>query len=320
MRVETLTRTVMALAASQNGIISMADALICGFDVAEVDRLCRRGEWTRLRKGLYAPRSVREPDDRQLLELAAALRAVEIKDAAIAHLSAARLWRAKWLVEPKSTDIWLACDVPRTPNYYPGLRILPAALPVEDVTTLSGLPVSTPARTAVDLARHFAFEPAVVVVDSLRFKYKITDGQLAAVLERCRGWPFVRRARRAIGFSIVQAESPLESRFRLRFAEIGTPACRWQVDVIDANGEQRRLDGLFGRRAGLEIDGRSKYKTPEDLWEEKLREDALRRAGFPLLRLTADDLRLPPQAMLRRIINHMISTGDWIEGEGPVPF
>jgi hypothetical protein len=311
---------VVALAASQNGVISMADAVMCGYDPAEVERLCRRGEWTRLRKGLYAPRPVRDPDDRQLLELAAALRALEIKGAAIAHVSAARLWQAKWLVEPKSTDIWVACDVPRTPNYYRGLRILPAGLPIEDVTTYHGLPVSTPARTAVDLARHLAFEPAVVVVDSLRFKYKIADEQLAAVLERCRGWPHIRRARRAIGFSIMEAESPLESRFRIRFAEIETPPCRWQVDVVDANGEKRRLDGLFGRRAGLEIDGRSKYKTPEDLWEEKLREDALRRAGFPLLRLTAGDLRIPPQALLRRIINHMISTGDWIEGEGPVPF
>ncbi|HUR74382.1 MAG TPA: type IV toxin-antitoxin system AbiEi family antitoxin domain-containing protein [Sporichthya sp.] len=317
---ETLTRMVVALAASQNGIISLADAVMCGYDAAEVERLCRRGEWTRLRKGLYAPRPVRDSEDRHLLELAAALRAVHVKDAAIAHLSAARLWGAKWLVEPSNTDIWVACDVPRTPNYYPGLRMLPAGLPVEDVTTWNGLPVSTPARTVVDLARHLAFEPAVVVVDSLRFTYKITDEQLAAVLERCRGWPFVRRARRAIGFSIMNAESPLESRFRIRFAEVETPPCRWQVEVVDANGEKRRLDGLFGRWAGLEIDGRSKYKTPEDLWEEKLREDALRRAGFPLLRLTAGDLRLPPQALLRRVINHMISTGDWLEGQGPVSF
>jgi hypothetical protein len=181
---------------------------------------------------------------------------------------------------------------------------------------MEGLPISTPARTAVDLGRHLAFEPAVVAIDSLRYRHRITDEQLSAVLERCRGWPFVRRARRAIGFSVMNAESPLESRYRVRFAEIGLPPSPWQVEVVDANGELRRVDTIIGVRGGLEIDGRTKYKTPEDLWEEKRREDAIRAVGIPLLRLTADDLHLDNRALKRKIVNFLISTGDWPPDSG----
>ncbi len=302
---------VQALADGHLGVISAAQAELCGLEATEVDLLCRRGEWTRLRRGLYSPRPApTDPEEREFLDCVAAIRAVEVKDPAIAHVSAARLWEAKWLVEPNHSEVWVACDVPGPSRHYSGLRILPAGLPAEDVTLLRGLPISTPARTAVDLARHLTFDPAVVAIDSLRFRYKISDAELAAVLERCRGWPFVRRARRAILFSTTLAESPLESQFRIHFARIGLPKGRWQVDVVDANGDPRRVDNIMGKRAGLEIDGRVKYKTPEDLWREKKREDALREVGIPLLRLTAEDLRIDPRVLRQRIINHMISTGD----------
>lgn len=310
---------VAALAAGQPGVISAEQAALCGYDIHEIDRLCAAGEWTRLRRGLYSPFPPPvDPAERMMLDFAAALRALDAKDAAIAHISAAKTWGARWLTEPASTDVWIAWDVPGTPRYYPGLRILPAGLAPEDVTAFQGFPITTPARTAVDLARHLDFEPAVVVIDSLRFKHKITDAELAAVMERCRGWPHMRRARRAIAFSVMVAESPLESQFRIRFARLDLPKERWQVEVVDANGISRRVDTIFGKRAGFEIDGRVKYQTPEDLWKEKKREDALREVGIPLVRLIADDLRVAPRALRQRIIRHMISTGDWIEGQGPV--
>ncbi len=308
------------LADRQNGIISVADAGLCGYNDADVDRFCRRNEWTRMRRGLYHPFPPPGPEQRMLLEFAAALRAIQIKDAAIAGISAARLWGAQWLHEPGFSDVWVACDVPGKPRYYPGLRVLPAAFPAEDLTRSEGLPVSTPARTAVDLARHLSFDPAVVAIESLRYRYAISDGELAGVLARCRGWPYIRRARRAIEFSGASSESPLESKARLAFYYADVPPYRQQVEFIDAYGVRRRVDFLFGRRSGVETDGRVKYRTPEDLWKEKRRTDGLNEAGVALLRLGASDLRVDPRALRRRIIDHMSRAGDWIDGVGPVPF
>ena len=291
---------------------------MCGFDDAEIERLCRRAEWTRLRRGLYHPFPEPETVERMRLDCAAALRAVDLKDAALAHVTAARLWGAKWLAAPPSSDVWVACDVPGKPRYYPGLRILPSALPAEDVTVVDGLPVSRPARTAVDLARHLAFDPALVVVESLRHLHGIGDAELNATLERCRGWPHIRRARRVIAFSSALSESPLESQARLAFLRAGVPVYRQQVEVRDAYGEQRRLDFVFGRRSGVETDGRVKYQTPEDLWKEKRRADGLHEVGVLLLRLSAADLRGDHRVLRRRIVDHMIRAGDWIDGLGPV--
>ncbi|GAA0615799.1 hypothetical protein GCM10009547_17220 [Sporichthya brevicatena] len=315
---DTRHALIFELAATQQHVVSAADVALCGVDDAEVDRLCRRGDWTRLRRGLYHPQPPpSDADVRLRLDCAAAIRALDIKDAAIAHVSAGRLWGAKWRTDPEDDRIWVACDVPKKPRYYPGLRILPAGLPDEHVTLLEGLPVSTPARTAVDLARHLHFEPGLVAVESLRFQHKISDAQLAAVLEECRGWPHIRRARRTIEFSTDLSESPLESDTRLAFLRAMVPPYRQQVEVVDALGVKRRLDFLFGLRAGVETDGRLKYSSPEDLWREKKRQDALLEVGFPLLRLTAADIYGDPRMLNRRIIDHMIRTGDWIEGVGP---
>ncbi len=280
--------------------------------------MCRRQEWTRLRRGLYHPFPEPPAAERLRLDCAAALRALEIKDAALAHVSAARVWGAKWRQDPPSSDVWVACDVPGKPRYYPGLRILPSKLIADDVTTLDGLPVTTPARTAVDLARHLEFEPAVVVVESLRHLYGIDDAALSAVLDRSAGWPHIKRARRAIAFSSALSESPLESEARLAFRRADVPPYRQQAEFFDANGERRRLDFLFGRRSGVETDGRIKYQTPEDLWKEKRRTDALHEAGVLLLRLGAADLQGDPRVLRRRIIEHMMRAGDWREGVGPV--
>lgn len=299
-------------------MVSAADAAACGYDDAEVDRLCRRQEWTRLRRGLYYPFPDPPATERLRLDCAAALRALDVKDAALAHVSAARLWGAKWRQDPVSSDVWIACDVPGKPRYYPGLRLLPSKLAAEDVTTLDGLPVTTPARTAVDLARHLEFEPAVVVVESLRHLYGIGDAALSAVLERSAGWPHIKRARRVIAFSSALSESPLESEARLAFRRADVPGYRQQAEFLDANGDRRRLDFLFGRRSGVETDGRIKYRTPEDLWEEKRRADALLEAGVHLLRLGAADLHGDPRALRRRIIEHMMRAGDWPEDVGPV--
>lgn len=296
---------------AQHGVISITQALQCGYSAAEVARLCRAGEWTRVRRGLYLPGP--EPQDeghRLVVDIAAALWVVSRKDAAAAHVSAGRLWGAAWLKPPTPSTVWIGCAVPGTPRYYPGLKILPSALPAQDVVDIAGLPVSTPARTCIDLARHLPFEDAVVAVDSLRRRHDVTTEDLQMVLDRCWGWPFVRRARRVAEFSTQLSESPLESQARVAFDRAGLPAPRLQVDVLDARGRPRRLDFLFGHRTPVEVDGRVKYDDPSVIWEEKLREDDLREVGYGFLRLTHRDIVGSPAALRTRVLAAMARAGD----------
>jgi very-short-patch-repair endonuclease len=53
-------------------------------------------------------------------------------------------------------------------------------------------------------------------------------------------------------------------------------------------------------RLALEYDGKVKYDQRDALYREKLREDALRSAGWTVIRFSARDLR-DPHAIIMRI-------------------
>jgi very-short-patch-repair endonuclease len=81
----------------------------------------------------------------------------------------------------------------------------------------------------------------------------------------------------------------LESLARAVVVLDGHPAPRSQVWLRTARGDVR-VDLLDpGGRVIIEADGRVKYTTPETLWQEKLREDALRATGREMVRFTYRD-------------------------------
>lgn len=299
------------LASNVPDLISTRDAAARGYGEEDLDQFCRSGTWTRIRRGLYLPGPApTDPKQRYLVDIAAALRAFDRKDAAVAHISAGVVWKADWLHPPDLTDVWLACDVPGKVRSYPGLRILPAGLSDLDVVQVGDWPVSTPARTIVDLARHLGFTAAVVAADSIRRSHQVTDRELADALSRCWRWPYVRRARRVVDFSTTLSESPLESRARVAFAAAGLPAPKLQVLVRDGRGVMRRLDFLFGERTDVEPDGRMKYKDPSVLWRQKERDDGLAEVGVHVLHLTHADITGDPRELARRVRAAMARAGD----------
>jgi hypothetical protein len=97
------------------------------------------------------------------------------------------------------------------------------------VTTVRGVPLTTVARTVIDLARCLSFEAGVAVADSALYGGKATRGELDAVLARCARWPGIQRARRAVAFADPRAESVLESLGRAAFHQAGLPPPDLQV-------------------------------------------------------------------------------------------
>lgn len=80
----------------------------------------------------------------------------------------------------------------------------------------------------------------------------------------------------------------------MRIADLPVPQA--QVWIQDGTGIVARVDFLFAaERTILEFDGLVKYRTPEDLRAEKIREDRLRTLGYEVVRLTWADLGDPAQ-------------------------
>ncbi len=75
----------------------------------------------------------------------------------------------------------------------------------------------------------------------------------------------------------------------MREAGLHTPEP--QAWVRDADGFAARVDFLFrAERVIVEFEGMVKYQSAQDLQHEKVREDALRRLGYEVVRITWADL------------------------------
>ena len=110
--------------------------------------------------------------------------------------------------------------------------------------------------------------------------------------------PGPRERSRAVALADGRAESPLETRGRLRIVGAGLPTPELQVEIRVGGRLVGVVDAWFEDAAvAVEFDGRVKYtdpwrgRTPEQvLWEEKRREDELRALDIRVVRIADADL------------------------------
>ncbi|GAA1717028.1 MULTISPECIES: hypothetical protein [Dietzia] len=121
-----------------------------------------------------------------------------------------------------------------------------------------GMAVTTPARTAIDLARHMASDVrAVAALDSMCRTGGTDPDAIAAAAFAMAGQTGVRRVLGLLPAVDPLAESPKESELRLIMGATDLPVFESQVEVRDESGALvSRLD-LGNRRwkVGLQYDG-----------------------------------------------------------------
>src|SRR5215472_11734953 len=118
----------------------------------------------------------------------------------------------------------------------PGLHIRHAQLDDADTCERHGAPVTSPVRTAFDLARHLPLAEAVAAVD-MALHQRLLD--LAAleqyVLDRpC--WQGVIQARRVAELAEPATESWMESVLRMTLIGGGLPRPRVQATLVSSAG------------------------------------------------------------------------------------
>ena len=189
-------------------------------------------------------------------------------------------------------------------------RVRIARLPSDHVTCVDDLPVTTVARTLVDVSRTASLRAATVVGDAA-LRRGLPLGEVRRVLAECAAWADVGKARIAVDFFDPRAESPLESLSRVIFREYDVPAPRIQRTIRIA-GKDYRVDFYweFARLVG-EADGREKYdgddkRTPQEVvWQEKVREDALRDDDYKMSRWTYGQMLGDTAATVDRVLRKM---------------
>ena len=283
---------------SRLGAFTSQEALAAGYSVDEIRVALRTRRWVRLRKGVYmeAARWAAAGERERHLALAAAVLECLAAGPVLSHASAARL-HGFLVPDAAGPDVRVtAVDQWRTGR---GYRVARAALPHEDVVPwLGGLAATSPARTLIDCSREWTLTAAVVALDAALHAGAVTRSQLLAAVRSARHRTGASAAARAVGLSDGRAESPWETEGRLAMLAAGLPLPELQVEIWDQHGFVGRADGFYEEAAvAIEFDGRIKYSDPwngrspgDVLWEEKRREDRMRRVGLRVVRLARPDL------------------------------
>lgn len=155
----------------------------------------------------------------------------------------------------------------------------------------SGLPVTSAERMAFDLAAGASLETAVARLDAVA-RAALVD------LSRWRAWLVDRHddhvvaVRHAAGLVDARAASWPESIVRVRLLAAGLDVVP-QVVVTDARGFAGRVDLAIERlRLAIEHDGRW-HRDVDQFSADRARLNRLREAGWTVVHVTAETLRLP---------------------------
>jgi hypothetical protein len=197
----------------------------------------------------------------------------------LAGRSAAALHGAKWLDDNAPAELIYANRRPPS-----GIHTWADYVAEDEIQSISGMGVTTAARTALDLARRRPLDVAVAEVDALlnATRMKVTDVELLA--EQHRGAKGIRDARLVFDLVDPGAESPRETWLRLLINRAGYPRPETQIRVRDGFGQVvARVDmGWSDLKIAVEYDGDHHWtdRRSHGLGSAFVKR-GLFRAGFP---------------------------------------
>jgi very-short-patch-repair endonuclease len=290
--VEPSDRAIAELANRQRGVVTRTQLRAIGLTRNAIDGRMRSGRLHPLYRGVYlVGHAVPATGAR---ELGAVL--VCGHDAVVSHRAAAALWK---LLLSAAGD--LDVTVPgRDCRRTDGIRVHRVdALERRDVRKLGGIPVTTPARTILDLAAVVSTRELERAVAEVHLRGLARHSELVALLARYPRRPGIATLRSMItpAASPALTRSEAEERFLalIRRAELSTP----EVNVRIGGHE---VDFLW-RSQGLvvEVDG-FRFHSSRAAFERDRRRDAeLGARGFRVIRVTWRQIVDRPEAVIARL-------------------
>jgi very-short-patch-repair endonuclease len=172
-----------------------------------------------------------------------------------------------------------------------------------EITQVHGLPVTTAARTFVDLAGRVEPPDLMAFGDAALRLRMMTAAGVAAVLAGHPGCRGARKAREIVPLLDGRAESPMESHVRWLLLDAGLPRPEVNVNIYDEHGQFiARVDLLFRHaRVIVEYDG-DHHRTDRTQFAHDLRRTSrLAAAGYRVLRFSAADVLHRPHYVIAAV-------------------
>lgn len=289
-RSDAPTVAMAALASRQHGVAARRQLLALGVGRHTITRLLRRGHLHVVHRGVYAV------GHRRLTRYGNWLAAVLAAGpgAVLSHRSAAALWGIRDF-NRRTIEITAPREVQR-----PNLSVCDSTLPPDETTTHDAIPITTPARTLLDLAAvldEHALARAAERAEALRLTSPTSVADLVARYPRRPGTPNLNRLIEEHRIVPTDTRSHLERRF---------------LTFLDANDLPRPLVNELedkitpdfrwtAERLIVELDGFETHGTRAAFERDRARDRALTVEDWRVVRVTQRQLDDAPEQLAREL-------------------
>jgi very-short-patch-repair endonuclease len=216
------------------------------------------------------------------------------RNGVIAGRAAAALHGDTWVDAITPIEmIWRSC---RSPS---GIVARNERIEADEIVEINNMLATSPARTALDLARHLPRDVAVRHLDALTRATGVTADEalsLAGRYPRARG---LRRSEVALSLADPGAQSPKETWLRLLLIDAGLPNPRTQIRVSDGVSEAFIDMGYDEPKVGLDYDGQHHSAERKQYLHDIGRAELIERQGWINIHVVAEHSR--------RFIIHRVS-------------
>jgi very-short-patch-repair endonuclease len=170
-------------------------------------------------------------------------------------------------------------------------------LNAQDAAVCRGIPITSVARTVIDLAGELPEDALARACHEAGVRYGLTPRAVVAVLTRRPTSPGARKLRRVIEGEVRVTLSTLEAQFLKLLRAKGLP-----LPVTNRPAGGRRVDCRWPEfRLTIELDSYTFHNTRHAWEQDRRREREARARGDDFRRFTYGDVLEHPAAMLREL-------------------
>jgi len=274
-------QAILALARRQHGAITRGQAIRLGMSSPAIGRRISAGEWVRVFQGVYRLAAA-QPTWEQTA-MAACL--VAGPGAAASHRSAATLLGMPGV--PRWPEVTVA--YPRSVSVEGVIAHQSRILPPEDIGKLKGIPVTTAARTIVDLARIYPATKVGRMLDHALARRLVTRAELEARATGRRHDDVLRQLLDERPATPRPMGSEFEACLFRGLREAGLPLPEPQYRVLMDDGSEVFLDFAYPDvKLAIEADSYIWHASLADWQRDRARNNELITLGWSILPLTYD--------------------------------
>lgn len=204
----------------------------------------------------------------------------------VAGLTASAVHGAKW-VEPSAPLEILHTNR----NPLAGIKVRNDRIEDDEIIWLDGMPVTTPARTALDMGCWYQTDDAVARIDALMSATDLKPADVEALVQRYPGRRGIRMAGIALDLADGGSQSPKETWLRLLLIRAGFPRPKTQIPVCNDFGEPfAYLDmGWEDLKVSAEYDGEHHWTDRrQQAWDIR-RQEKVEGRGWINIRVVAGE-------------------------------